>query len=939
MAKTQKLSARFKRVTDWLLRPFLKIENLQWRSAALATVLAGLAWVVVAVVVPLAPFGEHSLCTNDGFAQYMPFLSELWSTVREGGSLFYTFNGGLGQNFYLTMAYYLFSPLSWIVLLFDKAHIPAAANLIIILKNMLVIALMAWYLPSTCKTKSWSLAGACALAYGFGFYFLGYAVNFMWMDCIALVPLMLYGMERLNTRKGRAIYLISLAFGILTNFYMGAIVCIFLAFYYLFMRLRFTRNGWKDFFRFAACSLSAVLVSAIVLLPVIEGMLMANTSRMSPPDLEWFNDLSYILSRLLPDAEVVRITHNRGTINVYMGTAVLVGTILYVINAKVSKRAKFGLLLLCVLYFVSTQQSWLNYALHGFYLQRQVPNRYGFVIGLLATLMSYQGLLSIEKAKFKWIVLASGLSALSFGLIFIFSGSEETWLGFVLPALCIAYGLLAIFNKRSLIAVLIVIESYCGLVMVAPGEMSSSYTKMSQYLAMAKEAKVTEGFGRSEIFCSDIANAPMLYGLKGISAFNSVINPKTASLLGKLGFASGENYYRTFGLSPISALFLDVQSVITDMSAVMPYPYERTQTQNNMSVWKSPYDLPIGICLEYPELTIGSSSKFENLNKLYSNAYQSVSVKAAYTGQNEFVDQNDNTYRLYDMKANDVYILTLDPFEAQDVYLYANMGGTKNFTVRKNGTILVDNKYEGNMVSLGDVKPTDLITITFKVEDDKDEGKITIQAATCTRETIDQAAAYFTSRGLQNEQVKGNTIRGDYSSDKEETMIFTIPFDEGWKAYVNGKSVETTAWQNALVSIQLPAGENAIRLVYEPAGFKDGAMLSTLGLFCAVLAIGGFPFRKKKDGKNKDSKNKDGNSPDPESEDKTLDFLKQNGEDPDSFLHNEDFDDHFLREDLIDDFHSSRKEWNKDAGKTTDSQGNKEEESGLLETDLKKSED
>lgn len=850
MTTFQKILDRIQFVSQSLLKPFLKIKNQQWRSLALATVLASIAWLVVFIVVPLAPFGAHSLCTNDGFAQYMPFLSELWSVVHEEGSLFYTFNGGLGQNFFLTMAYYLFSPITWLVLLFSKSQIPAAANLIIVLKNILVIAIMAWYLPSKSKKSSWTLAASCALAYGFGFYFLGYAVNFMWMDCIALVPLMLYGIERLNTRKGRLIYIVSLALGVLTNFYMGAIVCIFLAFYYLFIRLYFSKKGIVDFGWFVACSLSAVFIASVVLIPVVQGMLMANASRMSPPDFEWFNDAKYIASRLLPDAEVIRISHNRGTMNLYMGTAALIGTLLFVVSGKASKRYKLGIVLLVSLYFVSLQQSWLNYLFHGFYLQRQVPNRYGFVIGLLVTLMMYQGLLNLNRTKMKWIVLASGLSAIIYGVLFVVSGSSTEWLGFVLPTLCILYGLLAIFKHKAIMAALIVIESYCGLIMCAPGKLSSNFIEMDQYIKMAHIGEDLDGFGRTEIFCSDIANAPMLYGIQGISAFNSVINPKTAGLLGKLGFASGENYYRMYGLTPLSGLFLDVQSVITNTSTHMPYPYQLTQVIGNMAVWRSAYDIPIGLCLENSQQTIGSTNKFMNLNHLFANVYQMIDLNVSEVTGHEWVDRQDDTYQIQDLKENEEFSFTLDRFEAQNAFVYAKMSGAKRFIVHKNGTILIDNKYEGNIIYLGDVTMDDLITITIQVDEDQQEGKVLVQGATSSNESIDAAANYFIEHGLKEESIRGNTITGTYSSAQDETMIFTIPYDEGWSAYVDGQQVDIQPWQNALVSVDLKAGDHSLRLVYTPAGLKTGRLLSGLGILCSIFVIYGFK-KKNKAGKEK----------------------------------------------------------------------------------------
>lgn len=873
------------RADSFLSKPFLRIRNIQLRAAAMAGALVSIVWIAAALIIPLAPFGDNTLCTNDGYAQYMPFLSEFWSVFRGSGSLLYSFHGALGSNFYLTMAYYLFSPFTFLALLFDKSQIPAAANLIIILKNILVIMIMAWYLASKGKRNMPFLASACAIAYGLGFYFLGYAVNFMWMDSIALLPLMLYGLERIQTRKGRCFYLISLAAAVLMNFYMGAIICIFLALYYLVIFFRWNREGWKDFAWFAACSIAAVLAAGIVLVPVIQGMLMANTSRMSPPEFEVFNDAQYFFSRLLPDADIIRITGNRGTINLYMGTAVIFGCLLYLFSKQPSRRVKYGLLGLCLLYLVSTQISWLNYAFHGFYLQRQVPNRYGFLIGLLAAIMMYQGFLSLRKDKVWKIGLAGLLSACYFAGISAWADLSHLWLAFLLAAVTILYLLTALCKNRKLIAWMIVIESIGGLAMVAPGSLDSSYTQMSKFI----EAGKIGASGRSEILCSDIVNAPMLFGMDGVSAFNSVINPDTAGLLGKLGYASGENYYRFFGYTPISTLFLGVRNITAGEDDELPYPFVRSAKVQDLDIWSSPYDIPIGIVMpDSADAVISSTNKFENLNKIYPDSFTLLNVDATLAGDSE-AEVKDGKYTLKNIESNDQNVLSLKPFEAQNVYLYANAGGTKNFTVHKNGKILADNKYEGNIVWLGDVKPSDVITVTFEAEDDRGEQTVKLQAASLSTAKIEEAARYFSDHGLKDEVIKGNTITGTYTvpypegyqhaetkdsstpmpelsnqtstpanseanpntsdsatdgdsqfnakDESAESMVFTIPFDEGWKAKVNGKSVPIKEWQNALVSIPLEYGENQIKLTYIPAGLVTGTWVSIFGILASVLLL------------------------------------------------------------------------------------------------------
>ena len=52
-----------------------------------------------------------------------PFFNELWEKLRNGASLMYTWNIGLGSDFVSVFAYYLASPLNWLVVLFPKSYI------------------------------------------------------------------------------------------------------------------------------------------------------------------------------------------------------------------------------------------------------------------------------------------------------------------------------------------------------------------------------------------------------------------------------------------------------------------------------------------------------------------------------------------------------------------------------------------------------------------------------------------------------------------------------------------------------------------------------------------------------------------------------------------------------------------------------------------------
>lgn len=92
------------------------------------------------------PFGDYCLLHMDLYHQYLPFFNELWEKLRNGASLMYTWNIGLGSDFVSVFAYYLASPLNWLVVLFPKSHIIEFIELLIIFKISLSGATFFYFL-------------------------------------------------------------------------------------------------------------------------------------------------------------------------------------------------------------------------------------------------------------------------------------------------------------------------------------------------------------------------------------------------------------------------------------------------------------------------------------------------------------------------------------------------------------------------------------------------------------------------------------------------------------------------------------------------------------------------------------------------------------------------------------------------------------------------
>ena len=75
-----------------------------------------LIMVIICIDHEVWPFGEQCILHIDMYHQYCPFFAEMAEKLQTGGSPFYSWKIGLGADFVSLYAYYLASPLNWLLL-------------------------------------------------------------------------------------------------------------------------------------------------------------------------------------------------------------------------------------------------------------------------------------------------------------------------------------------------------------------------------------------------------------------------------------------------------------------------------------------------------------------------------------------------------------------------------------------------------------------------------------------------------------------------------------------------------------------------------------------------------------------------------------------------------------------------------------------------------
>ena len=179
------------------------------------------------------PFGKWTLAKYDGFLQYPGFTSYYREVLFGHESLFYSFKGGLGYNFFGTFAYYMSNPTNLLCVFFDNAGVYTYYTFIIILRIALSSLTMCIYLKNRFKEKN-IYTFIFSVAYSLIGYNVCYFFNYMYYDTVVLFPLVILGLDKLIKGESPKLYVIFLTLSIISNFYIGYMVCIFCLLYFIY---------------------------------------------------------------------------------------------------------------------------------------------------------------------------------------------------------------------------------------------------------------------------------------------------------------------------------------------------------------------------------------------------------------------------------------------------------------------------------------------------------------------------------------------------------------------------------------------------------------------------------------------------------------------------------------------------------------------------------
>ncbi len=222
-----------------------------------------------AVFVPLIVYNRgYFLYLGDFNVQQIPFYQLAHEAVRNG-NIFWNWHTDLGANFIGSYSFYLlFSPFFWLTLPFPNHMVPHLMGPLLILKTACASLTAYYYIKRFVKTTDWAVVGSVLYAFS-GFMTFNIFFNHFHDVCV-FFPLLLISLEELVQNNRRGFFALMVALNCMVNywFFIGEVI-----FVVIYVIVRITTGGWGctvgRFFVIAFESVVGLALSACFLLPSV----------------------------------------------------------------------------------------------------------------------------------------------------------------------------------------------------------------------------------------------------------------------------------------------------------------------------------------------------------------------------------------------------------------------------------------------------------------------------------------------------------------------------------------------------------------------------------------------------------------------------------------------------------------------------------------------
>lgn len=752
---------------------------------------------------------------GDFNAQEIPFYQMVHDAIQSG-NLGWNSTTDLGSQLLGSYTFYLLgSPFFWITMLFPSEAVPYLMGPLFILKFGFATLTSYIYLKRYVNNKMFAVAGGLLYAFsGFSIYNIFF---FHFHEAMIVFPLLLTAVDKFMYDNKRGVVAIAVFSACIVNYYFFAGMALFVAIYWLM--LVFTNNyklNAKNLLLFIFEVLLGFLATAFLILPTV--LFISGNPRLSSlPD--GFSALAYdipqrywyiILSFFFPPELAAQpnftpdVNSNWASVSGWLPLVGMTGVIGYLQLRKRSWLKKL-ITLLILMALVPVFNSAFQMLNSSIYYARW------FYMPVL--MMSLATIISLENKEINWnraIRWSCGITvgiAILIGLMPNTTTDEDdvstTVIG--LEEYVSRYWIYVAIALVSLLLFVLIIKKFKGrrlalttiIGIVIISILSSTYivqtgvTLDGEETEFIKENALNSGDNldiddiqnvRSDFYnCVD--NLGMYWQIPTINAFQSVVTTSIMDFYDSLGITRDVasrpscDYYGIRGLLSCKYLFDqkyddDTDCFVNDEKQTEMPGWKYLKTVNDCKVYENQYYIPMGFMYE----SFISEEEYEKISKIDRSEALLKAMVLSMDDMEKYSDITGYTKEKYDVLRRDI-----------------KSGKTHNFKS------IVDSYRYGNQSYYEDCEK--------------------LKENSCSSFT------YHNNGFIAQIDNKGD----------DNLVFFSVPYDEGWSATVNGEKAEIVKSNIGFMAVKVPGNtKSIINFEYTVPAFHTGIIIT---IVCGIILL------------------------------------------------------------------------------------------------------
>ncbi len=819
----------------------------------ISTFICILILIICMMIESCSPFGINAVVNEDGLIQIFPEFVTQVTEIKSGHIFpFYTLNiGGFKDMFNMTGMNYIITP--WYLLFYR--FIPESLYyffyvinyfLYFLLSNFSIIFYMKHKHYNPIKNKKMLIMfGLCYTLCSYSALYFRYMAGFKYMP---FIPLIVLGMEQMIYKRKSALYIMILWLLMIFNPYQAFLACEFLVLFFFTLNYENIKHFIKSGIRFAISSLVAGGISALWLIPyffMITGSVYSTRDNEKPSISNWFSSIFKIFNEYRFANIQESISSTSSQTSIYCGLIIILIIPLFIISKKIDKKYKTKQLLLLLLLFLAFDNELLNYVLHGFHYQSLVPNR--FAIFFVFLLFNTLGNIDL-KEEIRIDILAIVYFAIFFFymlIYWIYNGKNISSL--ISSTLLLFYIIMILLYKAKKKKVILSILFYTILFEVSLnfiilftntiGKTGNDYLKTinivndisNEIPDMKNPFNKTEYLSSSGTY-NDLGN---ITNISTISYFASDYSDDTTYRSQYYNIAFSPNTLFYLNGNPLADMMLGIKYHIENSYDDTTISlYNKIYSYNQYNVYENPYYIA-------PMFTINSESS-SVLKNIDLNNYENVfeyqnAISNAICGEdlfrivqikeyNDNLSQEDNYYRYGDIFTTSI---NNDIINMQEVNIKLN---EKDVYVACDYILLYlgDSSQSGEELTISVPIEKDTVTDTINQSDYKPSIGI------INWETMQKMHNVLSSSKSNNCKSNGHNITATIDVKESSTLYISLPYYEGWTAYVDGKKTNISRFMGSM-GINVEPGQHDIKLTYIPKGVKPAIYITIFTLLFIIL--------------------------------------------------------------------------------------------------------